>query len=161
MAMAMIANLSTVAQRAPRLPIDTSEVDRGAIQQEKAANSWRESLLYDIAVWDAATGTKFVPWVKGLPWNRPRPKRVLTMGDIVRLRVNDPLGGKPEVIEGLLAPCCSSRPIGVMCVSENTPLFAALVGRTIGDVVTWEAPNGLLSGKITGSRWLPRWLRAN
>src|SRR3989344_687054 len=159
--MAMIASLSTKATKTPRLPVDSNEVDRSAIQQELAFNSPREELLNNLAAWDAADGTRFVPWVKGLPWNRPRPKKVMVLGDIVRLRVKDPLGGKSEVIERLLAPCCPPQSIGVTCVSRNTPLFAAIIGRTVGDVIEWEAPDGRLSGKIIGSRWLPRWLRAH
>ena len=44
------------------------------------------------------------------------------------------------------------KPDGVLVASPTSPLGAALLGRSIGEIVDYEAPSGVLQVKIAGLR---------
>ena len=44
------------------------------------------------------------------------------------------------------------KPNGVLVASPTSPLGAALLGRSVGDLVEYEAPSGVLRVKIVGLR---------
>jgi transcription elongation factor GreA len=44
------------------------------------------------------------------------------------------------------------KPEGVLVASPTSPLGAALLAKTVGDVVEYEAPSGILRVKIVGLR---------
>jgi len=44
------------------------------------------------------------------------------------------------------------KPEGVLVASPTSPLGSALLGRSVGDLVEYEAPSGVLRVKIVGLR---------
>ena len=70
-------------------------------------------------------------------------------GTIVTLR---PLEDDPDEEEYLVAHSSDERAPGVRTITITSPLGAALVGKRIGDEVTYEAPGGTFAYEVVGLR---------
>ena len=61
-------------------------------------------------------------------------------------------GDADDDVQEFFIGSIEEKPDGVLVASPTSPLGAALLGHTVGDVVEYDAPSGMLRVKIVGLR---------
>ncbi len=61
-------------------------------------------------------------------------------------------GDSDEDAQDFFIGSIEEKPEGILVASPNSPLGSALLGRRVGDTVSYEAPNGTLEVTIVGLR---------
>jgi transcription elongation factor GreA len=80
---------------------------------------------------------------------RDRNAQIVQHASIVRVVYE---GDPDDDFQEFFIGSIEEKPDGVLVASPTSPLGAALLGKSIGEVVNYEAPSGVLQVKIVGLR---------